>query len=101
MLEGVVLYGSARFTQRFELGKPLDGEAPPQRKTGSRATQRTLQVIIGQAGPRRGLEIAAGREHRANAARRSAGRCRPYPPEPRRYGALRSAALDDTACPLC
>src|SRR5271165_2972491 len=64
VLESMIFDRPAGFAQRLEFRQPLDSEAPPQRKPGSRKTQRALQIIVGQTGPGRGLEIAAGREHR-------------------------------------
>src|SRR5271168_4607671 len=63
VLESVILDRSTGFAQRLELRQPIDGQAPPQRKSGSRQTQRALQILVGQSGLGCGLEIAAGREH--------------------------------------
>ena len=64
VLQSVILDRPAGFAQRLELRQPLDSQTPPQRKPGSRQTQRALQILVGQAGLGCGLEIAAGREHR-------------------------------------
>ena len=63
VLKSVILDRPAGFPQRLKLRQSLHGEAPAQRKTGSRQTQRPLQTIVRQARPGRGLEIAASREH--------------------------------------
>ena len=50
VLEGMVLDRPAGLAQSLEFGEPLDREAPPQRKPGSRETERPLQIVVGKAG---------------------------------------------------
>ena len=73
VLESVILDRSTGFAQRFEFRQPLYGKTPSQRESGSGQTQRALQILVGQAGPGGGLEIAASREHPHYPARGSAG----------------------------
>src|SRR5438067_5947703 len=101
VLESVILDRSTGFAQRFELRQPLYGKTPSQRESGSGQTQRALQILVGQAGPGGGLEIAAGREHPHYPGARI-GRTLPVMPrEPRRHEAVRHAILAARACPQC
>src|SRR6266446_857853 len=63
MLEGVILDRLADVAQRLELGEPCDGEAAALGKTGAHQRQRTLQIVVREAGAGVRLEGATGSEH--------------------------------------